>query len=75
MGSLMIGDFGEKEGIRTFRICGSKEDVYRVVYEARDMGHKFADTPIINHVFRGQWTTLLKLKVAEMKVSSKISDT
>jgi hypothetical protein len=71
----MIGDFGEKNGVRTYRICGSKEDVYRVLEEAREMGHKFDDTPIVNYVFRGQWTTLLKLKVAQLEISSKKSDT
>jgi hypothetical protein len=71
----MIGDFGEKNGIRTYRICGSKEDIYRVIGEAREMGHKFDDTPIVNHVFRGQWTTLLKLKLAELEISSKKCDT
>lgn len=71
MGSLMIGDFGEKNGVRTYRICGTKEDIYKVIEEARVMGHKFADTPIINHVFRGQWSTLLQLKIAKIEKSSE----
>jgi hypothetical protein len=63
VGSLMIGDFGSQDGIQVYRICGSKEDIYRVLDEARDMGHKFWDTPVINHVHNSQWTVLLKLKI------------
>jgi len=63
MGSVMIGNFGIKNGVQAYRICGEKNDLYRVIDECRKMGHKFDDTPIVNHVHRGQWTMLLKLKV------------
>lgn len=63
MGSLMIGNFGEKNGVQTYRICGDKDDLYKVIDECRAMEAKFDDTPIINHVFRGQWTMLLKIKL------------
>jgi hypothetical protein len=49
--------------VQTFRICGEKEDIYKVLKEARDMGHEFADTPIIKYVHHGQWTVLLNIKV------------
>lgn len=68
MGSVMIGYFPEKDGVISYRICGTKADIYEIINEAREMGHKFADTPIINHVHRGQWSTLLKLKTSSMEV-------
>lgn len=63
MGSLMIGNFGIKNGVQTYRICGSKDDLYKIIEECRIMEASFDDTPIINHVHRGQWTMLLKIKV------------
>lgn len=59
----MIGNFGVHEGIATFRICGEKEALYKIIEECRASNEKFEDTPIINKVHNGQWTMLLKLKV------------
>lgn len=63
MGSVMVGNFGIQKGIQTFRICGNKEDLYRIIEECRTMEAKFYDTPNILHVHRGQWTMLLQLIV------------
>lgn len=64
MGSLMIGDFGEHEGIRIFRVCGAKHDIMRLIDEAYTMGHEFIEMPLVEHVIRQQYSTLLKIKVA-----------
>lgn len=63
MGTLMIGEWGEKNGIKAYRICGHKEDIEIVIDEARKMGHRFFDTPIVNRAYGGQWTTFLQLVV------------
>lgn len=63
MGSVMIGNFGIHEGVATYRICGSKEDLYKIIDECREMDAKFEDTPIINQAYRSQWSMLLKIKV------------
>jgi hypothetical protein len=63
MASVMVGNFGIKNGVQTYRICGVKEDLFKIIEECREMGYKFNDTPAINHVHRGQWTLLLNLKV------------
>jgi hypothetical protein len=72
MASLMIGNFGNINGVQTFRVCGSKDDLYKVIDECRTMGHKFHDTPNLTHVRQGQWTMLLQLKVpVEVGASDK----
>lgn len=63
MASVMIGNFGTKEGIATYRICGAKEDLIKIINECKLMDAVFENTPIVSHVHRGQWTMLLKLKV------------
>lgn len=63
MASVMIGNFGNKNGVQTYRICGSKDDLNKIVDECREMGHRFHDTPNIIHVYRGQYSMLLQLKI------------
>ncbi len=70
MGSVMIGDFGNREGVQTYRICGTKEDLYEIINTCRKLDAKFDDTPIINHVHNGQWTMRLKIKIP---VNSKVT--
>lgn len=69
MGSVMIGDFGVKDGVRTFRICGAKADIEKIIEEAVAMGHKFANDPVIEKAVRLQWTTLLQIKVLAVEVT------
>lgn len=63
MGSIMVGNWGIKDNVQTYRICGEKEDIYKILKEARDMGHTFCETPKIFHVHHGQYTVLLKIKM------------
>lgn len=60
---VLVGYFGEKNGVITYRICGSKDEVYTIIKEAKDMGHKFEETPMVEYIRQGEWTTLLKLRV------------
>jgi hypothetical protein len=59
--TMQIMFYGEKDGIQTYRLCGTKERIYAEIKYARKQGFRFHDTPIILPVFRGQWTTILKL--------------
>ena len=59
----MIVDFGVKNEVQTFRICGSKQEIYDLLQECRDNGYKFHDTPNLLHVHRGQWTVVLHFKL------------
>jgi hypothetical protein len=64
MAIVQIGDFGEKNGVRTYSIQGDKADLYKIIEECRKMDATFDDTPNIVHVRRGTWSMVLKLKVA-----------
>jgi hypothetical protein len=63
MGSVMIGNFGIRNGVQVYTITGLKDDLYKIIEECREMEAKFEDTPTINHVHRGQWVLHLKLKI------------
>lgn len=64
MAIVQIGDFGEKDGVRTFSIQGDKGDLNKILDECREADAKFDDTPNMVHVRRGTWSMLLKVKVA-----------
>jgi hypothetical protein len=64
MAIVQIGDFGEKNGVRTYSIQGDKADLERIIDECRKMDAKFDDTPNMVHVRRGTWSMVLKVKVA-----------
>lgn len=60
---VAVLDFGKKQGVHTFHVTGSKEELQKIVEAMRENGAKFADTPIINHVHRGQYILYLKLQL------------
>lgn len=60
---VMVLDFGKKKGIHTFHVTGTRDELNKIVRETRKNGGKFADTPIINHVHRGQYILYLKLQL------------
>ena len=64
MGHFQVYDFGDRDGVKSYRVSGSKEDLYRVLDECREMDCRFDDTPILTHVRKGQWTMMLRIKVA-----------
>lgn len=61
MGALIV-DYGIKKNVHSYRICGSKEEIYKLLDEAREDGNEFADTPNVLHVHRGQWTVVVHFK-------------
>jgi hypothetical protein len=63
MGTLMIGNFGVENGVQTFRINGTKEDLYKIIDECREMDAHFQDTPNLLPLRQGQWTMLLKIRL------------
>jgi hypothetical protein len=63
MAIVQIGDFGEKNGVRTYSIQGTKDSLYEIIDTCRKMDAKFDDTPNLIHVRKGTWHMLLKLKV------------
>jgi hypothetical protein len=64
MAIVQIGDFGERNGVRTYSIQGDKEDLLKILDECRKMDAKFDDTPNLIHVRKTVWSMLLKVKVA-----------
>lgn len=63
MNSIFIADFGLKNGTQVFRVNGNKEELIFLLKECVAMGHKFDDDPEIEHVYKNNWTVLLKIKV------------
>jgi hypothetical protein len=60
---VAILDFGKKKGVQTYHITGGKVDLNKILDSVHEAGGQFADTPIINHVHRGQYILYLKLKL------------
>ena len=60
---VMVLDYGKKNGVHTFHVTGSREELRKIVNSTRTAGGQFADTPIINHVHRGQYILYLKLQL------------
>lgn len=63
MASVQVYDFGERNGVKTYRVNGDKKDLEKLLEECRKADARFDDTPILNHVRKGQWSVVLKLKL------------
>ena len=64
MAIVQIADFGEKNGVRTYRVNGDKVDLERIIAECRkEDANCFDGEPELERTFR-HWTLLIKLKVA-----------
>lgn len=64
----IIGKHPIKNGVRPYRVNGSYDDLYTLIAECRINKIKFADTPIVNPLRKGQWTVLLKVIVEDSEV-------
>jgi hypothetical protein len=63
VGAAQWFDFGTNaEGVTTYRINGHKDDLKKIIDEARDMGFDFWEKPEIERVHK-DWTVLLQLFV------------
>lgn len=63
MAVVQICDFGERDGIRMYRVHGDKPDLQKILQACRDEDAKFHEAPVLEHVRKGLWTILLKIKV------------
>jgi len=64
MSSVMIFDFGKKEGVQTYRVTGTKEDLMKMLKEVINEGGEFKNgVPKIDRVHNGNYTLLLELKL------------
>lgn len=60
---VIVGNFGIKNGVQTYRVNGTKDDLHLIIDEIRKEGAKFDDTPHLEYVRNNQWSMLLKIKV------------
>lgn len=63
MAVVQICDFGEKNGIKMYRVHGDKADLQKILQACHDEDAKFDEAPVLEHVRKGCWTILLKIKV------------
>ncbi len=72
MALVQICDFGELNGIKTYRINGDRHNLEKIIEECRkEDDNCFHGTPELKYVYKGSWTLLLRIKVA-MKVGDVV---
>jgi hypothetical protein len=64
LATILVGDFGECDGIRTFRINGKKEDLQRIINECHKINAEIINSAEIEHVRKNDWSVLLKIRIA-----------
>ena len=74
MASIFVGDFGEINGVRTYRVNGEKADLIRVINEIRELDALFVHEPVLEEIRFGQWTMLLQIKLP-VEVGANDQDT
>jgi hypothetical protein len=65
MAKIGVYDFGERDGVKTIRVDGDKEDLERIVEKSLEAKAQFYEAPNIEPTRKGQWTMLMKIKIAE----------
>lgn len=63
MKGVIVGNFGVKDGVQTYRINGSYEDLQDIILECIDADASFDEFPEIERLRLNHCTLLLKLKV------------
>ena len=63
MAIVQICDFGEKNGIQTIRVHGDRPDLEKIIAVCREEDSKFEEEPTLEHIRKGVWTILLKIKI------------
>lgn len=71
MGAVQVFDFGCRNGMRSYRITGEREDLERIIEECRDADAKFHFTPQIVKIQAGLWMISLDLKMS-LEVGEKV---
>lgn len=65
MAIVQISDFGERNGVKTYRVNGDKLDLEKLIEECRKAdANCFYESPELEQLRKGCWTILIKLKVA-----------
>jgi hypothetical protein len=65
---VMVLNYGEKNGVHSFNVTGSKMELHKIVDSVRKEDVKFVVDPIINHVHRGQYILYLKIQLDSVGV-------
>ena len=63
MAIVQICDFGEKDGVKMYRIHGDKVDLEKILETCREEDAKFEDEPVLEYTRKGIWTILLRIKI------------
>jgi hypothetical protein len=64
MAIVQVADFGEYDGVRTYRVNGDKVDLERIIADCRkEDTNCFDGEPELEKTLR-HWTLLIRLKVA-----------
>lgn len=63
MAIVQVCDFGETDGVKTYRVNGDKQDLEKIIELCRKEDATY-DKPELEHVRKGCWTLLIKVKVA-----------
>lgn len=63
MKGVIVGNFGVKDGVQTYRINGSYEDLQDIILQCIDADASFDEFPEIERLRLNHCTLLLKLKV------------
>lgn len=65
MPSVFVGNFGVKDGVQTYRVNGSFDDLQTILDEIMQEDGNFYEFPEIERLRHGLCTMLLKIRVRE----------
>ena len=63
MAVVQICDFGERDGVKMYRVHGDKEDLEKILETCREEGAKLESEPVMEYTRKGIWTILLRIKI------------
>ena len=63
MAVVQICDFGERDGVKMYRVHGDKEDLEKILETCREEGAKLESEPVLEYTRKGIWTILLRIKI------------
>lgn len=63
MAVVQICDFGERDGVKMYRVHGDKEDLEKILKTCREEGAKLESEPTLEYTRKGVWTILLRIKI------------
>lgn len=63
MAVVQICDFGERDGVKMYRVHGDKVDLEKILETCREEGAKLESEPTLEYTRKGVWTILLRIKI------------